>query len=428
MLFVTIRDLRAAKGKLVLMQLPRTWLVFQRRFGPVPTALFVITLFASGCPTTASATTPAASNSWQRPVATRAVVTPALASSATILSNTTFLPLIMVGSGVPTSSTHIYWGAMVNGQPPTTAAWQPGGAFNAFEASAGKKMAIVHWGQPWQMNGSDMPFQTAYYDNTRQHGSIPLVDWGSWALGGGPLQPDFRLTTITAGLHDAYIRQWATDAKAWGHPFFLRFDWEMDGNWQFPWSAQLNGNTPADYILAWRHVHDLFAQVGANNATWVWCPNISGGTTLPYASLYPGDAYVDWTCFDGYNKYDTWLGLNTIFTGSGINWLYDSYHKLLTLAPNKPIMIGETASLEAGDGGAKKAAWITDALTAQLPNHLPAIKAVVWFNWDANSPDSATLPIESSDASIAAFRSAIDSNTYLTNEFADINTSPIPPP
>jgi hypothetical protein len=69
---------------------------------------------------------------------------------------------------------------------------------------------------------------------------------------------------------------------------------------------------------------------------------------------------VDWTCLDGYNKYDAWLGLNSIFTGSGTNWLYDSYQEVLSVAPSKPIMIGETASLEAGDGGAKKASWIND--------------------------------------------------------------------
>jgi beta-mannanase len=246
-------------------------------------------------------------------------------------------------------------------------------------------------------------------------------------VGGGPLQPDFRLSTITAGLHDSYVRQWATAAKAWGHPFFLRFDWEMNGNWQFPWSEQLNGNQPGDYILAWRHVHDLFVQSGATNVTWVWCPNISGGTTLPLASLYPGDAYVDWTCLDGYNKYDSWLSFNTVFAGSGINWLDNSYQEILTVAPTKPIMIGEIASLEASDGGAKKAGWIGDALRTQLPNNFPKIKAVIWFNWDANSPAYATLPVESSAASIAAFASGIASRFYAANEFANIDVSPIPP-
>ena len=103
------------------------------------------------------------------------------------------------------------------------------------------------------------------------------------------------------GHHDAYIREFAEAAKAWGHPFFLRFNWEMNGNW-FPWSEGVNGNQPGEYVAAWRHVHDIFTQVGATNATWVWCPNVDPASKLhDLASLYPGDAYVDWTGLDGYN-------------------------------------------------------------------------------------------------------------------------------
>ncbi|MEP7357504.1 MAG: hypothetical protein ABI847_09725, partial [Anaerolineales bacterium] len=160
----------------------------------------------------------------------------------------------------------------------------------------------------------------------------------------------------------------------------------------------------------------------------VWCPNVSGGTTRPLASVYPGDDYVDWTCLDGYNKYTTWLGLQSVFTGSGINWLYDSYNEILAVAPDKPIMIGETGSLEAGDGGAKKAAWLTDAFTNQLPHNMPRIKAVVLFNWDNNAASTASLPIESSTKSIQAFKNAIASPYYAANEFGNIDTSPIPPP
>jgi len=345
------------------------------------------------------------------------------------LSHILYLPLVR------NVSSQLLWGALVDGLPPTTAALQPGGAFDTFETRAGKKMAILHWGQPWRMNGADQPFQTSYFNNVRNRGSIPLLDWGSWVTSAGPIQPDFQLNKIYGGQYDGYIQQWAAEAKAWGHPFFLRFDWEMNGTWQFPWSEQLNANQPGDYIKAWRHVHDIFTATGATNVTWVWCPNISGATTRPYAGLlpgqpglYPGDAYVDWTCFDGYNKYGTWLGFNTVFTGSGINWLYDSYQQLLSVAPSKPIMIGETGSLEAGDGGAQKAAWITDGFSTELSKNLPQIRAVVWFNWDSNNPLYATLPIESSPASIAAFATAIRSNIFLGNEFSGLNTSPIRPP
>ena len=303
---------------------------------------------------------------------------------------------------------------------------QPGGVFDVFETRAQKKMSIVHWGQPWMMTGNYQSFYAPWFDKVRSHGSIPMLDWSSWHLGYGPNQSDFTLNAITAGAYDDYIQQWALSAGSWGHPFFLRFDWEMNGNWQFPWSEQLNGNQPGDYIKAWRHVHDIFTQNNVTNVTWVWCPNISGPTTRSMASLYPGDAYVDWTCLDGYNKNSTWLGFHTLFTGHGINWLFNSYQEILTVAPTKPIMLGEVASLEAGDGGAKKAAWITDAFMAQLPINFPAIKAVVWFNWDDNNP-IYTFPIESSQASIDAFAAAITSNYFAKNDFANLDTSPIPP-
>lgn len=337
------------------------------------------------------------------------------------LNSFVYLPLVLGGSPA-----RIYWGALVDGQAPSPENMQSGGTFDVFERHTQKKMSILHWGQPWKMNDTYQSFYTPWFDNVRSHGSIPMIDWGSWHLGDGSGQPDFKLSSIYSGTHDDYIRGWALSAKSWGHPFFLRFDWEMNGNWQFPWSEQLNGNQPGDYVKAWQHVHDIFTQIGATNVTWVWCPNISSPTTRSIASLYPGDAYVDWTCLDGYNKNRTWLGFHTLFTGNGINWLYNSYQELSAVAPNKPIMLGEVASLEAGDGGAKKGEWIKDAFTTQLPKNFPKIKAVVWFNWDANDP-AYTFPIESSQASIEAFATAIQSNYFAENDFSNLNKSPIPP-
>ncbi len=340
------------------------------------------------------------------------------------LSDTSLIYLPLIVRTFPPPA--MYWGALVEAQAPTTANMQPGGLFDTFETRAQKRMAILHWGQPWKMNGSYQAFYAPWFDNVRKHGSIPLIDWGSWHLGAGSDQPDFTLNAIYNGKHDTYITQWALAAKAWGHPFFVRFDWEMNGNWQFPWSEQLNGNQPGDYVKAWRHVHDIFTQNGVTNVTWVWCPNISSASTRSMAALYPGDAYVDWTCFDGYNKYPVWLDFNTIFTGSGINWLYNSYEEILATAPNKPIMLGEFASLEAGDGGVQKAAWIKDALDVQLPTKFPQIKAVVWFNWDDNNP-AYSFPIESSSPAQNAFAASIQASFYSANDFADLNTSPIPP-
>ena len=73
-------------------------------------------------------------------------------------------------------------------------------------------------------------------------------------------------------------------------------------------------------------------------------------------------------------------------------------------------MIGEIASAESGGS---KAAWITDALSVQLPKNFPQVKAVLWFNWRIDEK-GAWWPweIESSTASQQAFATGISSPYY----------------
>lgn len=325
----------------------------------------------------------------------------------------------------------IYWGAMVDGKVPSSTNLQ--GVFHTFETRSQRGMSIIHWGQSWKASdGTWGEFQTSYFTNVRNHGSIPMINWASQKLGAGIAQSDFQLRDIYNGNYDTYIRRWATDAKNWGHPFFMRFDHEMNG-WWYPWGegktsagAIINGNSSGDFVKAWRHVHDIFVSVGATNVTWVWAPNqIGNNSNYPALSgLYPGDAYVDWTALDVYNKYSTWLGLNPLLSASGgITWLKNSYNLVLTIAPTKPMMLAEFASVEAGDGGTKKAAWIRDALTTQIPTSFPKIRAVVWMNWSVNGK---SYPIESSTAATNAWAAGLGSGLYASNQYSGLNTSPIP--
>ncbi len=341
------------------------------------------------------------------------------ANNGTWWGLTTASPVPSPGSG------KVYWGALLqNAAPPSSGNLAAGAIYDSFQKHAGKKMSIFHWGTPWKMNGAFLDFQTSYFENTRNQGAIPLVDWGSWELGYGANQPNFQLADIYNGAYDGFIGQWARSAAAWGHPFFIRFDWEMNGTWQFPWAEKLNGNRPGDYVKAWRRVHDIFRQNGATNATWVWCPNVASGTTTPMSSLYPGNSYVDWTCLDGYNKESTWLWFNQLFAAKGITWLHNSYQELLSIAPTKPIMIGETASVEAGDGGSKKAQWFSDTLKNQVTNYFPRIKAVLYYNWNDGKP----FPIESTSTAQSAFASGIALPNYQANIYSNLNVSPIPEP
>lgn len=329
------------------------------------------------------------------------------------------LPLVYGSGSPPASSPSVYWGLYTPDIPYDMV------KLDAYEKLVQKGMSIIQFGRPWQMNGSFLEFPTAQLNNVRQHGAIPMIHWGSWDLGRGPEQPDFRLNVITSGRYDAYIRAWAESAKAWGYPFFLKFDWEMDGRWQFPWSVQLNGNQPQDFVPMWRHVYNIFREVGATNVTWVWCVTTASRNSVPMQPLYPGDAYVDWTCLHGYNfGGSNWRSFSEVFRGYPEN-PFDSYQMLLDLAPTKPIMIGEWATTEAWDNGVRKSEWITDALTRQIPYNFPQVKAVVWFNWN---PDPAySWVVESSPAALQAFKNGISSPIYASNTFSLLNTSPIPP-
>lgn len=364
----------------------------------------------------------------------RAIQRIAFVVMSIVLTLASIMPAQASTSMPQTITPTVYWGAMVDGKVPSLTNLQ--GTFATFETRSRKRMSIIHWGQPWKMrDGSWGEFQTAYFQNVRNHGSIPMINWSSQRLGYGVNQPDFQLRDIYGGTYDAYIRRWATAAKNWGHPFFLRFDHEMNG-WWTPWGEGrlktgeiVNGNSPGDFVKAWRHVHDIFTAVGATNVTWVWAPNHIGASSQypALSTLYPGSGYVNWTGLSVYNKYSTWAGLNPLLTGSqGMTWLKNTYNIMLTIAPTKPMMLAEFASVEAGDGGAKKAAWITDALTRQIPINFPKIKAVVWMNWDINT--GKTYPIESSAAVTTAWANAIASTTYAGNRYAGLNASPIPSP
>ncbi len=285
-----------------------------------------------------------------------------------------------------------------------------------FEQDTKKPVSIVMWYQGWGA-AKEREFEPSWMDNVRSHGSIPSITWEPQDYTKGVNQPMYSLQSILNGSHDEYITQWANASKAWGHPYFLRFAPEMNGYW-FPWSELVNGNKAGQYVQAWHHVHDIFTRAGATNVTWVWCPNIAFPGNIPMEELYPGAAYVDWMGMDGYN----WAYVGARHQPKTFAQLFQkTYSIFLKMAPNKPMMIAETACT---DKQVNEAGWIADAFTVQLPKYFPQVKAFVWFNQNKETD----WRIESSATTQAAFASAIGSARYATNVYAHLNISPIPDP
>ena len=319
----------------------------------------------------------------------------------------------------------LYWGAQIGDQMTGEAApWDMNPVFR-FQNIADKGLSLIEFGAPFAECNDDgsgcvtTRFPLTPLENVRRYGAIPVFSWNSAASPETLNQSDYSLSNIIGGRYDTYIREFATKAKAWGKPFFLRFNWEMNGFW-FSWSEGVNGNTPGQFVAAWRHVHDIFESVGATNVTWVWCPNVDLYNSLtPLGRLYPGDDYVDWTALDGFNWGERrgspgWQTFNQVF--------HRTYHRIVKkVAPTKPLMLAEVAS---SDKGGNKPNWIKDMLK-KVRHRYRKVRAVIWYDVDDRGTN---WPIERHKKAANAFRSGINPKAFRPNLYGGITQSPILPP
>jgi hypothetical protein len=216
------------------------------------------------------------------------------------------------------------------------------------------------------------PFPDAGEAAMAAAGTTPLMAWYLPDKDSG--SPD-ELSEIASGADDAWITTQARAIKAFGHQLFLRLAPEMNGNW-YAYSGD-----PSAYVAAWRHIHDVFARVGATNVTWVWCPNVSPSDWDAY---YPGSAYVDVIAVDGFS--------NPIYTWQTFQQLFGPFFAhFASFAPGKPQLVAETATdsgagaADAGIGSA--ASYITGMATYLQDVAGPKydVIGVCWFDTDTNN-------------------------------------------
>lgn len=303
-----------------------------------------------------------------------------------------------------------------------TGVFRPPAPFNpstisSYRVKAGKPASMVMWFTPWAYGGQPVNFDAQAVRNTWAKGAVPIIVWESWAPGSNPhglsnpaYFPEWKLSTIAAGDYDAYITRYAQDCKAAGGPIMISLFHEMNGLW-YPWSTgtgNANGNTAADYIAAYRHVHDIFAREGANNVTWIWSVNFESrpnNYANRWAAAYPGDAYVDWVAVSGFN----W--------GKGVGGgPWRSFERTYRLPMrylrtlHKPVMISEFASVEQGGS---KSAWIKDAFK-KIRTYHPEVKAVIWYDAKERSHGHVQdWRINSSSKSLKAYRAAVKSRYFV---------------
>jgi Cellulose binding domain/Glycosyl hydrolase family 26 len=273
--------------------------------------------------------------------------------------------------------------------------------------------ASVEWFDSWA-TGNAFPVSEARALWSK--GILPHYTWEPWNAGlGVSAAGQIHLQDIINGTWDSYIRARAAEFASVGSPILVRFGHEFNGNW-YPWGIANNGNNPALYISAYRHVHDLVKAAGATNVQWVWTFSNSSTPSASWndpALAYPGAAYVDWVGIDGYN----W-GYGPSWDPTGNHWLSFSatfasaYQQARSIAPNRPVTIAEVASSE--DGG-NKAAWIND-MSAQLNSgSYPDLKLLTWFDQNKEELWSGT----SSAATQVAFTAWVK-QAYMAGKGTDL--------
>jgi mannan endo-1,4-beta-mannosidase len=205
-----------------------------------------------------------------------------------------------------------YFGIEANGAPSSMS------PVLAAAANVGYNPNIVGQYVSWKS-----PFDEAAAANAFNYGALYYMAWEPF---------DVTVQSIANGGSDAYITKFAEAVRAFGEPISLSFGHEMNGNW-YPWGT--TGASAADFVAAWRLIHNLFAKAGANNVIWVWNPNIIN--PVPDVQLqpyWPGNAYVDWVGLTGYfptTGPDTFEGI------------YEPTISEVRKFTTKPFIIAETA-------------------------------------------------------------------------------------
>jgi len=187
-------------------------------------------------------------------------------------------------------------------------------------------------------------------------------------------------SSVAAGDHDAELTRMAQGVASLHVPVFVTFDHEPDQ------PARAAVGTPADYVAAWRHVHDLFLAQGATNAVWVWVVMALPQTYAATPAFWPGDGYVDWLSWDSYDL----AGCNTAagfdparfqsFRSTGLGYLQwlRAEGSATGIDLHLPMMISETGTVDLPGR--------TDRWYDEVPDVLrdePGIKAVTI--WDHTS-------------------------------------------
>ena len=235
----------------------------------------------------------------------------------------------------------------------------------------------------------DDPFPTEKTDYLTARGIRMVISMNLKSLKIDQAWNDTLLSEIIQGSWDSTLIVFALAASASGSILYLRFGYEMNGDW-FSW-----GGKPAAFVSAWQHAHALFVKAGASNVRWIFAPNVLWENRTAQDDLYryyPGDSIVDIIGLDGYNygdsfdQWHSWESFPHIF-GTSLKAIEHL---------GKPIWITEAGC----PSDPRRPEWLNTLFSFMDDN--PCVEAILWFN--AQKTDEPDFRIESDRVSLGVLR------------------------
>jgi hypothetical protein len=278
----------------------------------------------------------------------------------------------------------------------------PGGSrepqLEQLEAQLGRTLDIDR-----QYYGWDDPIPTEQERIDVARGRITLLSWKAVTHAGTAVS----WAGIASGSQDSWIEERAAAFRAFGHPIMLVFHHE-------PENDVLTNGTPAEFVAAWRHIHEVFAREGVTNVIWVVVLFAITYSRETVSQFYPGDDVVDWVGGDGYNFFGNYQGPQ----GGCRRPVWRSFSQVFASMVGfardhgRPAMVAEWGTPEDPAVPGRKAQWFRDALTAV--KSWPEIKGLAYFDTDKTRSSGCDWRVNTSESSWDAFRAmALDSQVNV---------------
>lgn len=173
---------------------------------------------------------------------------------------------------------------------------------------------------------------------------------------------------VVSGSADMLILTRALAIKSYGRPVFLRYMWDMNlpsmslgrASCYDPSTDNADGSFSASqFVAAWKHIRQIFAQANVTNVVWVWDVAAAGSDPNAY---YPGDSEVDWVGLDVYNAGNV----------DPATLLLPLYAKLAQF--DKPILLAEVGTRKSTQRS------FFPGVVPTLKSNLPLIKGFIYYD------------------------------------------------